>query len=118
MTVQFERALAAVWRGYRRANMRIVARLRRWGWLPLPPQMPEPLEDAVLIALRPVEPSADFRAQLRRNLSVAALRQREGLLIEYPRPFRARMVLGLSAGVAALLVTLLVLVFRSRPSQS
>jgi hypothetical protein len=118
MMVQLERALAAGWRGYRRASLRLVGRLQALGWLPMPPQVPEPLEDAVLVALSPVEPSAGFRDQLRHNLSVAARRQREGLLIEYPRPFRARILLGLSAGVVALVVTLLVLVFRSRPSSS
>jgi len=79
-----------------------------------PPSLPWGFEGAVQGALRPVEPSASFRAGLRGNLTLAAQHKMSGLVVEYPKPFREGVILGLSTGLLAAVVTALVLIFRSR----
>ena len=65
-------------------------------------------------ALRPVEPSASFREGLRGNLALAAQHKMAGLVVEYPKPFREGIVLGLSTGLLAAAIAVIVLLFRSR----
>ena len=72
------------------------------------------LEGAVQVALPPVRPPARFRESLRENLALAARRKMSGLAIEYPRPFRDGMVLGISVGLVAATVAALVLFLRAR----
>lgn len=72
------------------------------------------LEGAVQVALPPVRPPARFRESLRENLALAAQRKMSGLVIEYPRPFREGMVLGISVGIAAATAAALVVLLRSR----
>jgi len=90
--------------------------LQEAGLLPISEPL-EPLEDVVQTALHPVGPSPSFRENLRSNLLIAAERKITGLVIEYPRPFREGIVLGLSMGLLATILATLALVFRSRFSQ-
>jgi len=89
-------------------------RLRRWGLLPQPQAILLPLENAVESALRPVEPPAHFRARLRNDLAFAVRRRVTGLVVEYPKPLRESIILGLAAGALAMIIAVLVLIFRSR----
>jgi len=115
--------MAQVWEGVRRglwwAND-LLGRLRDSGSASKDPDSTDVLEieSAVWGALRPVAPSANFREALRNNLSFAAQGQRAGLSIEYPKPFREGILLGVSVGLLAATVATLVLVFRSRLSGS
>ena len=84
-----------------------------------PPQKElEELEGAVIHAFPPVEPSLRFREHLRSNLSVAAEGRVSGLIIEYPRPYREGIILGVSAGALLALVTGLILWWRSRTQRA
>ena len=72
------------------------------------------LEGAVQEALSPVRPPANFRQGLRENLALAAKGKMSGLAIEYPKPFREGIILGISAGFLAAIITTLVIILRSR----
>ena len=76
------------------------------------------LEGRMQMALPPVKPPTDFRQRLRDNLELAAQRKTSGLMIEYPKPFRESIILGISAGILTTVVTILVLVFFSRRSSA
>lgn len=76
------------------------------------------IEGAVGDALRPVGPSDRFRETLRNNLSMAAESRLSGLVIEYPKPYRGLILLGLSASLLAALVTAFALWMRSRPDDA
>jgi hypothetical protein len=89
---------------------RAIRRLHR------PPNVPQGFEGAVQGALRPVEPSPTFREGLRGNLSLAAQHKVSGLVVEYPKPFREGIILGLFTGLLAAAVAALLLVIRSRPA--
>jgi len=93
-------------------------RLEWWGLLPPSIEAAEELEDRVQVVLKPVSPSPDFRAGLANNLQFAAQHKLAGLAVEYPRPFREGILLGVSAGLLAAAVTITVLVLRSRPAQA
>ncbi len=93
---------------------RLHLRWPRWGLHPRPKVILPPLEHAVESVLRPVEPPAQFRARLRNDLAFALQRRVGGLVIEYPRPIRESVILGVAAGALAMLIATLVLVFRSR----
>jgi hypothetical protein len=95
-------------------GQRLSQRLQAWGLWPTPVQAPEPLERAVQAALRPVEPPTSFRESLRSNLNVAVQRQAEGLVIEYPKPFREAIILSLFVGLGAALIAVLVFLSRAR----
>ncbi|HUV94775.1 MAG TPA: hypothetical protein VMX14_08115 [Anaerolineae bacterium] len=81
-------------------------------------QSPDPLESAMRIALCPVVPSSSFREALRRNLSFAVQGRMLGLSVEYAKPFRQGIILGVSAGLLAAAIAALVVVFRWRLSNS
>lgn len=101
------------WRSESLSN-RLRLRWPRWRLGPRPKALLQPLEHAMESALRPVEPPAQFRARLRNDLAFALQRRVGGLVIEYPRPIRESIVLGVAAGALAMLIATLVLVFRSR----
>lgn len=97
-----------------------VAELNAWmrqrleiaGLLPPSDEEAEPLKSAVQVALQPVQTPSDFRQSLRNNLTIAAQHRMSGLVIEYPRPWRQGIVLGLSLGILAVTITAFVLLFR------
>jgi hypothetical protein len=89
---------------------------QRVGWRPDDVPL-GPVEDAVQVALHPVEPSADFRQSLHSNLAMAAQHRMAGLVIEYPHPFRESLILGISAGLLAATLAVLLLVLRSRSTK-
>lgn len=93
---------------------RLVQRLQALGLWPIPPHAFQSLEGAMQSALPQVRASTSFREGLRENLALAAERKTSGLVIEYQRSFRRLIVLGLSVGVVAAVVTTLVVVFRGR----
>lgn len=97
-----------------RLGERLRLRLQSWGLLPRPQAILLPLENAVEDVLRPVEPPAHFRARLRNDLAFAVQRRVAGLVIEYPKPIRESIILGLAAGTLAVVIATLVLIFRSR----
>jgi len=113
--------MAQMWEGVRRGlwwGNDLLERLRGASYTPKDSGSSEILESAVRSALRPVAPSANFREVLRNNLSFAAQGQRAGPTIEYPKPFREGILLGVSVGLLVATVATLVLVFRSRLSGS
>lgn len=79
-----------------------------------PPHVSQGLENAVQSVLRPVEPSASFRESLRGNLALAMQHKASGLVIEYPKPFREGVLLGVSTGLLALAVAAIALLLRLR----
>jgi hypothetical protein len=91
-----------------RYPFRAVRRLRE------PRRVPQGFESAVRGVLRPVEPSASFRESLRGNLALAVQRKAAGLVIEYPKPFREGVILGVSTGLLAAAIAAVVLFFRLR----
>lgn len=95
-------------------NARMRQRLEITGLLPLSDsdEEPEPLKNAVQIALQPVETPSNFRKSLRNNLTIAAQHRMSGLVVEYPRPWRQGVVWGLSLGLLAATITAFVLLFR------
>ena len=99
---------------WRNESLRERLRWPRWGLRPRPKIIPLPLVHAVESALRPVEPPAQFRTRLRNDLAFALQRRVGGLVVEYPRPLRESVILGVAAGALAMLIATLVLVFRSR----
>ena len=72
------------------------------------------LEGEMQLALTPVRPSPGFREGLRSNLTLAAQRRMSDLVIEYPKPYRQGIILGVSAGLLAATIAAVVLVFHSR----
>jgi len=72
------------------------------------------LEGQVQGALASVEPSPDFRDSLRQNLELAATHRSSGIAIEYPRPYRGGIALGISAGVAAAVIAAVALIVHAR----
>ncbi len=72
------------------------------------------LESTMEEALPPVRPSDRFRERLRDDLSLAAQHQASGLVVEYPRPLREAILLGLSAGILTILLTVVVVIFYTR----
>ncbi len=72
------------------------------------------LESTMEVALPPVSPSDRFRERLRGDLSLAAQRRVSGLVLEYPRPLREAILLGLSASVLTILLTVVVVIFYTR----
>jgi len=104
--------LQPTWHRLALLGRHLTDRLEMFGLWPTRPQLVEPLENAVQAALRPIEAPRAFRESLRHNLTIAAQRQAGGLVIEYPRPLREGIVLGLSAGLLAAAITVLVLLFR------
>ena len=85
---------------------------------PKRPKTLDQLEGAVQVALPPVKPTADFRRNLRSDLALAAQSKVSGLVIEYPKPFREGIILGVAAGLFAAAVTAIVLLFHSRLSRA
>lgn len=71
----------------------------------------EELESTMEVALPSVKPSDRFRKRLRDDLSLAAKHRVSGLVVDYPRPLREAILLGLSAGVLTILVTVAVVIF-------
>lgn len=71
------------------------------------------MQDAVEDALPSVHPSDRFRQNLRENLNLAAQRQVQGLMIEYPRPFREAVIIGISIALFATFTAALVFALRS-----
>jgi hypothetical protein len=55
------------------------------------------LESTMEVALPPVSPSYRFRKRLGDDLSLAAQHKVSGLMIEYPRPLREAILLGLAS---------------------
>ncbi|MGI5915577.1 MAG: hypothetical protein ACOX9A_03910 [Anaerolineae bacterium] len=92
--------------------------LRSVGLIPERPEALGQIEGAVQGAFSPIHPPAQFRESLRQNLMLAAQQRSSGLSIEYPTPVRESIILGVSAGVLAALVAVLVLVLRSRATAS
>ncbi|MEA3408388.1 MAG: hypothetical protein U9R48_09980 [Chloroflexota bacterium] len=72
------------------------------------------LESTMEVALPPISPSERFRQRLRDDLSLAAQHKMSGLMIEYPRPLREAILLGLSASVLTILLIVVVVVFYTR----
>ena len=97
-------------------NMRdCVARLLEWsGLLSHNVDEVDKLESTMEVALPPVRPSDRFRERLRDDLSLAAQHKVSGLMIESPRPFREAFLLGISASVLTIFLTLVVIFFYIR----
>ncbi|MFH1086559.1 MAG: hypothetical protein V1772_12465 [Chloroflexota bacterium] len=95
---------------------RFLRNLRALGVIRTRPEEFEGLEDAMLGTMSPVAPSSGFRSRLRDNLALAARQRSVGLAVEYPAPVRQGIILGLSAGVAAAMVALLLILWQSRRS--
>ncbi len=93
-------------------NARMRQRLELVGLLPPPDEEPEPLKSAVQVALQPIRTPSNFRQSLRNNLTIAAQHRMSGLVVEYPRPWRQGVMLGLSLGFLAATVAAFVLLFR------
>lgn len=68
-------------------------------------------------ALRPIIPPAGFRETLRSNLSLAETHKATGLVVEYPRPYRALLLMSLTGGLLVAATALLV-VLHSRPGRA
>jgi hypothetical protein len=97
---------------YRR---RLFHNLRALGVIRARPEELEDLESAMEGALhQQVHPSSDFRRQLRHNLDLAAKQRCSGLAIEYNRPIRQGLILGVSAGLLAAALTAVIFVIRGR----
>ncbi|OGO05228.1 MAG: hypothetical protein A2Y73_08375 [Chloroflexi bacterium RBG_13_56_8] len=97
---------------------RLTYRLHTGRILQKPDAVLEPLEDAMQAALPLVEPSDSFREGLRKNLSFAAQRKMAGLVIEYPKPFREGILIGVSVGIMVAAIATLVMVLRSHLTSS
>ncbi|MBC7235883.1 MAG: hypothetical protein H5T69_08575 [Chloroflexi bacterium] len=82
---------------------------------PLEEEELDQLEGIVRGALSPVKPSPGFRASLHSNLDLAARSHIADLALEYPRPYRQGILLGLSAGLVAVLTAIVVLFLRVKP---
>lgn len=83
-----------------------------------PPEVYQPIEGAVRGALQPVEPPAGFREHLRGNLGIALERKASGLVVERVKPFRAGIIIGVSAGIATALIAALILLLRPHSLRS
>jgi hypothetical protein len=95
---------------------------RRWlqdlqilGLWPASPKEMKGLEETIQDSISLVKPKAGFREKLRENLSLAAERKISGIVVEYPKPFRGEIIIGISAGLLAATVATLLLVHRARP---
>lgn len=99
-----------------RRTLRYPFRVVRHLWTP--PRVPQGFESAVQGVLRPVEPSARFRESLRGNLALAVQHKAAGLVIEYPKPFREGIILGVSTGLLAAAIAAILLFFRLRPCEA
>ena len=118
MIVQIQRAIRRSWRQLGDLLGRLVRRLQGVGVSSKNSASSDALASAARAALRPVVPSSGFREALRSNLSFAVRQKMVGLSVECPKPFRQRIILGLSAGLLAAAMATLLLVLRSRPSHS
>jgi hypothetical protein len=97
-----------------RFRRRLFHNLRALGVVRVEPEEIDHLESVMGGALHQVHPSSGFRSHLRDNLALAAQQRMAGLAIEYPRPLRQAVLLGVSAGLLAAIVTALVFILRGR----
>jgi hypothetical protein len=118
MTSQMGGIFQQTWQRLGDLGRPVVSRLQTLGILPRFPQVPEDFQEAVQAALRPVEPSPDFRASLRQNLSLAASHKATGLVVEHPQSHREGIILGASLGLLAVTIAALVLVLRPHPTKA
>jgi hypothetical protein len=75
------------------------------------------VEGAVRGALTPVKPPPGFRAHLQDNLELAAKGRLSGLALEYPKPYREGILIGLSAGLLAILTAAIAIILHVRTSK-
>lgn len=97
-----------------RYRRRLFQNLRALGVVRVRPEELEDLELAMEGALHQVHPTADFRTHLRQNLALAARQRVSDLAVEYPRPLRQGIILGVSAGLLAATVAAIVFIVRGR----
>jgi hypothetical protein len=76
------------------------------------------VEGAVRGALTPVKPPPGFRAHLQNNLELAAKGRLSGLALEYPKPYREGILIGLSAGLLAILTAAIAVILHVRTSRA
>jgi hypothetical protein len=75
------------------------------------------VEGAVRGALTPVKPPPGFRTHLQNNLELAARGRLSGLALEYPKPYREGILIGLSAGLLAILTAAIAIILHVRTSK-
>ena len=109
-------------KAFQRALQQIEVWWRRWlqdlqilGLCPSPSEEVKGMEKIIQGSIPPVTPQAGFRKKLRENLSIAAQRKMSGIVIEYPKPFRGEIIIGISAGLLAATIATLLLVARAHP---
>jgi hypothetical protein len=117
MTNQMGGILQRTWQRLGDLSKPMVSHFQALGLLPRFPQVPEDFQEAIQAALRPVEPSPDFRASLRHNLSLAASHKAAGFVVESPQPRREGVVLGVTLGLLAVTIAALALVLRPHPAK-
>ncbi len=76
------------------------------------------IEGAVRGALTPVKPPPGFRAHLQNNLELAAKGRLSGLALEYPKPYREGILIGLSAGLLAIVSAIIAIILHVRTSKA
>ena len=109
------KALQSIWQRGKDWWKRWIQDLQILGLWPPPPEEVKEIEEIIQGNIPPVTPQAGFRKKLRDNLSLAAQRKISGIVVEYPKPFRGELIIGISAGLLAATIATLLLVFRARP---
>jgi hypothetical protein len=95
-------------------RQRMRRNLQVLGLIKIAPEELVDLESSMGESLPTVQPSAGFRDHLRQGLSLAAQQHSIGLTVEQRRTLHPGLALGLSAGLLATTLGLLLLLLRSR----